>query len=363
MNSHTNKNWSKLAKRMVWLMGLSALIGITLIGFRNWKTEPQHKGKPISYWVNQPHQYSEVREIGAAAVPYLIGGLRTRDSWWRTACNELRSVLPAALRKRVPAYEPTVEIRIRAAQYLGQLGPDAKPAVADLVKLLSKQTAITETRVVLEALRAIGQEAKSALASLRAGLHSEDALVRVETARTIWKVDREPNLVLPIYTNTLGSNGFVPLNSAIGISEMGSLGSPAAPVLVGVLRDVTRDAALRGNSATALGRIGVNNEETIAALLLGIQDPNMDVSGNSAIALWQLDTQYVEVVTPTVVRFAAALHWDSFIKFAQLNSLDLKPAIPALRNLLRDDSAEVRKLVAETLAVVEAVDTDESSDK
>jgi HEAT repeat protein len=362
MSSQANKNRSKLAARAGRLIIVSAFLGIALIGFRNWRSEPQHKGKPISYWLSRPQQYSEIREIGPTAVPYLIGALRTRDTWGRTFCNKLRSLLPAELRKRLPHYESAVEVRIRAAQYLGKLGPEAKPALADLVKRLGNQSSITEQMVVLEALRAIGPDARSVLASLKAGLRSEDALVQVETARTIWQIGVEPNLVLPIYTNTLNSNGFAPLNSAVGISEMGSLGSPAAAVLVGVLRDVSRDASLRGNSATALGRIGVNDEEIISALLFGMQDPIENVSGNSALALWQLDTRYVEVATPIVVRFAVDLRWDSFVNFAQQNLLDLKPAIPALRNLVHDNSSEVRRFVAEALAKVGEVHTNRATE-
>jgi len=174
--------------------------------------------------------------------------------------------------------------------------------------------------------------------------------VQVETARALWTIGGVTNLVLEILTNSLSPTGSTALNATLVLSEMGRAAETAVPILVRLLGDETGQTELRGNAAFALGSMGIISDDIVTALLSGLKATDSHVHGNCAVALWKLDTKYAQFVAPVVVKYAAVdLRWDSFVKFANRHHLNLKPAAPALGDLVQSESHEIRNAAAEAL--------------
>src|SRR5437016_10426454 len=116
----SESNFSTTPQRSMkkWLVPASLILlaggGLVLWLAGGFRREPLHKGKPISYWVDQACTgydgtrsdgndvwvfRREVNNIGPAAVPYLVARLRTSDRW-RNAWLRLRASLPARIQQR-----------------------------------------------------------------------------------------------------------------------------------------------------------------------------------------------------------------------------------------------------------------------
>jgi HEAT repeat protein len=141
---------------------------------------------------------------------------------------------------------------------------------------------------------------------------------------------------------------------------MGTVAAPAIPILIQVLEDGTRHGGTRANAAIALDRIGIRSQEVTNAILAHANDPDPQVRDACNIAAWRLDDQYASTTVPFLAnRF---LEWRRRIPGFTGDFLDwlkkIKPSLggvtPALDELLKSDSDEIRKLAAEALAKMDA---------
>ena len=101
--------------------------------------------KPFAEWTEQEVAADTLGRIGATAIPYLQQSLRNND--------------------------PT--IRKQAAEVLGRMGPDAAPAVNDLVVLLDDPD-LEVRKVAARTLGRIGPEAAAAVPALMQTLLREE---------------------------------------------------------------------------------------------------------------------------------------------------------------------------------------------
>ena len=195
------------------ILSLVSLLGVGLTVWleSGFNREPLHNGKSIRYWVNKacgPTSsvfLSEFPSIGPAAVPYLQSKLRTEDTWLRRSWIKLRWALPAPLRSILPECEDAVLVRSRAAASLALLGPDAKPAVADLVRLIN-EAKLNKDRGTYEvrgnyalALGEIGVANQQVIAALRSAATDRNRDVKACAATALWRLDRQyAQLAAPI---------------------------------------------------------------------------------------------------------------------------------------------------------------------
>jgi len=361
-----------LKKRLVILsLVLLAVVGLVVWLTGGFNHEPLHKGKPISYWVDRACTYDgtgedgtdatercrEVKTIGPTAVPYLVARLRT-SNWWRSKWLWLRARLPAWLQQRFPNTRSADEIRYGAARTLSLFRADAKPAVPDLARLLPRIP-----HPVIDALGAIGPDAKEALPLLHGALTNQDISLRVEVARAMWHIGRETNLVLQIGTNALvpGTSDGAAMNASYLLSLLRSAAAPAVPFALNVLCDTNRSPDTRANAASVLGAARVSSPEIRAALVDGtrVEQPEI-LRSNCAMALWRLDAQYAPFATRLVLENIVDLkkrfprNEQVFTRWLETRDLDPKESIPALKQLLESDSAEMRKEAAAGLEKIEA---------
>ncbi len=204
-----------------------AVLGILVLAMALWPSnEPLHKGKPISYWVNQActgnssTYEDEVEVIGIPAIPYMIAKLRTKDSAWRNAVASARKKSPRWLRRRLPGFYSAEELHFGAARTLVRLGPKAKAAVPDLIRCLSEGDYVVSR--VTYALNSIGPDAKDALPALRLTITNPDDLIKADAAEAIWHIGRETNIVLTVCSNVMQGTNFMGINNAaLLLQEMG----------------------------------------------------------------------------------------------------------------------------------------------
>jgi HEAT repeat protein len=345
---------------------------VALCAYLLWHSrhEPLHKGKPISFWVNgacnfqaaygEPYSYGdciqELRQIGPPVIPYLIAKLRIKDSWPRRKWAALLNELPPKFRRHFPPVPDVNMLHYEAALRLTEFGPDAKMAVPDLVKSLQETN--LASIVAANTLGAIGPDATTAIPALKQALSRSDLLTQTIIASAIWRIDRETNFVIQIYEQAmkLHPEDGEAMNAELGLGDMGPAAAPAIPLLVRQLENDTLLTGIQRNAALALGQIGVKDQSVIAALAHGTNSPSYEVSGYSTIALWQLDShQYAPIVAPIVTRLAVILNGRTLLDLVATNHLEIAPAIPALRELSKNDNSPVvRKFAADALEKIDA---------
>jgi HEAT repeat protein len=341
------------------------------------KNEPSYQGKSASSWVRalkspetRPDASRALEELGPAAIPALIDGLRNEDAAVREGATD-------ALRKNgkeaVPALNDALQhphalVRRQAAYLLSELGPDAgsalvaileglkdpnlqvrvccaravwkvdkqeDTAVTTLTEILKDSEATPEVRrFALDTLAEIGPNAKPALPQITEALTHESPAVRLSAARAVWQVDRKA----PIATDTV-----------LAIVE-----DPASPV------------ELRRQAIDTLADIGPAARKASPALTKLLADPTTYVRIKAARALWQIDHQALPIVDilrtslahqePTDPDSAAVRMWAAYL-LAEIGP-EARTAYPDLVKALQDKDDSVRKQVALTFTkIAEPKDT------
>lgn len=277
----------RAARSWIILLGVGVVIGLVFI-----PRAPQHKGKPVSHWVDQACRYGNVKEmeevklIGPAAVPHLVDRLRVSKAW-RGMWLAVRARLPQSLKRHFPDARSAEAIHYGAIATLTKLGAGAKPAVPDLILLLP------ESEAVIDALAATGPEAQTALPALKAALTNQNPSVRVRIASALWHIGHETNLVLQICTNLMmsGTPDGVTMNAAGLLSRLNRDDAVhAAPFALRVLQGTNWSHDTRAQAASILGKARLDTREIRAALLQGTETwPGEILQKNCDLALWRLD--------------------------------------------------------------------------
>ncbi|MEL6469406.1 MAG: HEAT repeat domain-containing protein [Cyanobacteria bacterium J06623_4] len=185
-------------------------------------------------------------DIGADAVPAL-GDLLKNDTAntlaKKTAAtligdiNKVNEVDDLVLESAIPILTETLEdgdsnVRIAAAEALGDFGPLADVAIPALSKaLLGNESNVNQ--MIATSLTKIGQQS---VPGLTEALNSEDALTRLYAADAIWTLTEDSSLILPTLISSL-SDGTVESRelAALGLTYLGRQAVPAIPDLRGLL--------------------------------------------------------------------------------------------------------------------------------
>jgi HEAT repeat protein len=230
----------------------------------------------------------------AEAVEALVGALgkdqyvevRLHAAWALGEIGQKPEVVVPALTRLLDDGEWS--IRLYAAEALGKFGPRAQPAVAALVREMAHRAQgwawlaaaqalwridhrTDETVPVLAAafetgddagkviaattLGEMGPAAREAAPALRKALRDEDALVRIEAAAALARVEGRPEVVLPVLIARLrGDNDDrAQCRAAEALGEMGEQARDAVPALTEAREDRARN--VREAAARALRKI------------------------------------------------------------------------------------------------------------
>lgn len=355
-------------------------------------------GNDPSEWVRQRLAES-LGQLGAAekgAVPQKVP-IRPRRSvgiWLRRAFGRNRKAAPvpsvdprelavSALRRLLA--DPSASVRTRAAEALGQVGPGAAAAAADLIGSLrdadegfrcraaealgrlGDPAAGTVSALVglLEdpspplrvsaagALGALGPAASDAVPALMALLQETDESVRQAAAAALGQIGPLPEEAVGKLTNGLTSrDSLVRAQTAEALGTMGEAAAEAAPALAEALQD--RNDRVRAKAAQALAQIGEAGSEAVPQLVRALRDEDTWVSALAAEALGEMGDSATTAV-PALVR--SLRHVTPQVRANAAEALGkmgpaARPAVAALEQAARDDDDLVRARAAFALGEV-----------
>ena len=209
-----------------------------------------------------------------------------------------RSAVPEIIRL---AESRVVETRLRTIELLGTIGPASESLLPELVAILRTGSA-QERELTARSLGAIGPSAGTAVPDLVSAMKSNriplgiavPALISVGHA----PVEAVPLLIAQLRMNT-NSFGRVDFGELLGL--IGPAAAPAVPVLIDALQDP--ESRTRARLAFALGQIGPNASSAVPALTTALDDEWWYVRENAAIALGKLKSNAVTAI-PVLARLA-----------------------------------------------------------
>jgi HEAT repeat protein len=334
------------------------------------RNDAVYQGKSAGTWVRalkSPETRSDafraLEEMGPAAIPALIDGLKHEDA-------AVREGAAVALRKNgkeaVPALvealkHPTEGVRKQAAYVLGEIGPEAGAAVVPLIETLKDpnvqvriyaaralwkvdnqgKTAVTTfsealrdpeagpvaRRLAIDNLGELGPHAQAAQPALTTALKDSDVQVRLYAARALWKVDPRQS-------------------------------KSVAATLNAVLNDAAAPLEVRRLAIDTLAELGKDAREASPALTKLLGDPNVYVRVKAARALWAIDGQALPIADtlrkslayddPKDADSAAVRSWAAYV-LGELG-IEGKQAYPELLKALSDKDETVRRQAANALA-------------
>lgn len=207
--------------------------------------------------------------------------------------------------------DESASVRGRAAAALGKIGPRAKVAVPALLRFASRPgdgpsnievvkgigpAAVPELTAGLDdpttrfaaawGLGKLGAEAEGAAPRLRVLMKVTGGKERTAFAASLWRIGRDP-AVVPVLIDQIREDDFLVQAGAFEVlEEIGPEAQAAIPLLIGMLEH--KNQFLRQHSAKALGRIGPAAKVTIPALEKALGDPENSNRIEVAAALWRV---------------------------------------------------------------------------
>jgi HEAT repeat protein len=271
-----------------------------------------------------------IAHLGASAktaVPALVDALRS---------TEIATGGPAGHRMEPTTIEDG-PIRLAAAVALGEIGPEARGAVAGLTGALSDD----DPRVRGEAAAALGKIGPDAARTVEplARLAAEECDESVAEL-AFWALTKIGEASVSALMGIARTGHTSARERAISaVAEIGRGADSAIPDLIGSLADP--EASIRMAAAHALGTIsiGPGTPTVVPALIDAVEDPDPDVRGAAVDSLGIMRASADRAI-PVLV---GALN-DVEIQDAALRSLERigMPAFPAIRPLLQSTRSELR---------------------
>jgi HEAT repeat protein len=234
--------------------------------------------------------------------------------------------------------------RAKAAEELGQIGPEAKPAIDPLVRTLADAEAGVRIKAA-EAVLNIEPAHKSALPVLLESL--KDEKLRGTVVDVLGRQGVKVKAAVPALVDTLKDRAAairVKAAEALALIEPGT--TAAVPTLVELLKDA--DKAVRIKSADLLGGLGPAAKPAVAPLIEAVKDPDAEVRAKAAETLGKVGPAAV----PGLI--AAVKDKDVNVRLGALDALaacggHAAPAIPTLIEIIKEPVPAVRSRAVDIL--------------
>ena len=235
-------------------VGAFVLVLALTVGFRCLR-EPRIEGRTLSVWLvdlvspeaNKREAATQViQKYGPALAPELLPYLRERKSHLRSFIYKSPKTT-LWMRKWAPGLERRYQIEMGAFRALTLLGPQGKPALPALVKMVSDPSAETRRRAAW-VLGVIGPEAGKAAPELCLLVRDLDPNVRLAAARAL---------------GTIGAESKLPVFALLGALHSG-------------------DKRLAAEAVTALGDLGIKAQVAIPSLLAVLEQADWTQTFSSA---------------------------------------------------------------------------------
>ena len=236
-------------------------------------------------------QKASIQHLFLVAITTFIIFLACRPA--RTLPPSPTAILPPTVEELAMALSnPSYSVRLRAAQALKELGPEASPAVPDLAQALSDPG--YEMRLfVAWALSEVGPAAAPALPEIMAALRSDKLdQEKSHLIITLGNIGPAAEPAVPLLTEIL-ENEKNDFSRSLAIESLGKIGDPKIlPALVqvleaegGVIIDVREEAV------QAVANFGEQAHFVVPTLAKLLDDENPYVSELSACAIAKITSE------------------------------------------------------------------------
>lgn len=189
---------------------IAALAAALVVGCAEREPEPEFEGRPAAEWIADLEDRSpETRRKAVAALSELGESEQARAALVTAlgdADPQVASAALEALRRAGLEVLPMLtqalasenaQTRANAALLLGELGPEAQPAVAELGRLAAEDPQWDVRFRAVEALGRMGPAAADAEAQLRDAAQDEDPNVRAAAEAVLAQLGGEPAAAEP----------------------------------------------------------------------------------------------------------------------------------------------------------------------
>jgi HEAT repeat protein len=261
-------------------------------------------GGPRELWDNQTayrnlNRDDKVRIWRVRAGPAILSpteALASRPDFVVGAGSGDGEAVPGLV-KRLQDADPS--IRARAAEELGQVGPEGKDAVPTLTARLDDLDGLVRVRAA-EALTDVGGDADAAATALGRALADKVVNVRREAALALWRMGPRAKAAVQALAKALADEDVrVQRDAAATLWRVGPAAKAAVPALAAVLQD--KDPEVRGGAAGALGAVGAEAGAAVPALAAALKDKDLEVRHFAARALVRVgDRATKETATPVL---------------------------------------------------------------
>jgi len=297
--------------------------------------------------------YTAVRaisEIGPAAVPALIEGLKHKDEYVRgNVCQELSGFHP-----KVEGIIPILSgMTADESEYVRRAVADSLGSIdiSDALPVLSQMMEDESESVRGAAVKNIGGfSGASVVPYLVKGLGDKDASVRRIALDWDWSATPGPyaESAVPYLVYIIQHDSKLVKEDAINaLGKIGPAAKDAVPLLIEILKDGIE--SFRVDAARALGGIGPPAAEAVPFLVDKLRTDVRDVKRECAEALGKIGVADDDVISALRNAMEPNEHaWVQNQAALALGKLG-PPALPALINALGDEHGQIRERAAEGL--------------
>jgi HEAT repeat protein len=258
------------------------------------------------------------------------------------------------MRKAIPALMEALtdndpEVRLQAANALGNIPGDMRVAVPPLIKALrDKDNSVREHAA--QSLGNIGQSAELAVPALIAALQDKNESVRERAAESLGSFSGSAELAVPALVGALKRNDDRTFASD-ALIKFGPAASPAVPDLIALLQE--KDPHLPWYVAPVLGAIGPKAQAAEPALVNLLRGTDEQGRLEAANALGKIGRDHQPEAVAVATRLLEAQ--DYFVRDRAAGVLGnagvaAEPSIAALTKSLDDENEEVRMVAATSLS-------------
>ena len=218
--------------------------------------EPVYKGKTLSYWMELLESQDQRKKVEAIMAVGMIG----QKAW------KAEPALIKALK------DQDEDVKWLAAQHIGAIDP-GEDAVRALIDILENQQEVPRARAsAAYSLGRVRADVRAAIPALSEALSSEDALLRVNAAASLIKIDSSYSKEsLKVFLDGLKDSQSTVRNAAIrALGRMGKDAKEAVPELAKALKD--EDKWCRLAAAGTLESLGQDAKDAVPALFEALKD-------------------------------------------------------------------------------------------
>ncbi len=302
---------------------------------------------------------------------------------------ELMQQYGSDIHKAVPALLESLKssqasIRRNAAFALGELGPDAAPAVDALAHALRNDTDIEVRR---NAAFALGEIGTAALPVLLKSLNDKNSRVRRNVASALVRIG--PPAIPALIPMLDAPNPIIRKNAAGILGRIGPKAKTAVPALekhlddpdksfcwtvkqalrnikqvtvAGLIESLNdKDPLVRTNAARQLGKKGLSARPAIPVLIQCLQDEKAAVRQQASFALAAIGEPAVLALISALGNDIAQVRKNAAFSLGEMGSTALQ-ALPALKNLLTDRNTAVRWCADNAIKKITTTGAEKDSD-